>query len=119
MTEHRPKVLYVDDEPINLKLFEINFRKKFDVITANSGPEGLRILENNSVDVVISDMKMPEMNGVTFCETAQKKYNHIRYYLLTGFDSTPEIEEAISRSIVKKCLRKPFNKYEIEEVIQN
>ena len=49
MTEHRPKVLYVDDEPINLKLFEINFRKKFDVITANSGPEGLRILENNIV----------------------------------------------------------------------
>jgi len=51
------KVLYVDDEPINLMLFKANFKKKFDIITAESGNEGLQLLKSNpDTKVVISDI---------------------------------------------------------------
>ena len=52
------KLLYVDDEDINLELFGIVFKTKFDVLTAKSASEGLNTLENNQdIMVVISDMK--------------------------------------------------------------
>ena len=58
-------ILYVDDEDVNLMLFELNFKKKFNVLTALNGEKGLEILkDNNNVEVVISDMKMPGMNGI-------------------------------------------------------
>jgi response regulator RpfG family c-di-GMP phosphodiesterase len=108
----------VDDEPTNLKLFELNFRKKFDVLTALSGDEGLEILKNNnSILVVISDMKMPGMNGVEFIKKAKASFPHIRYYILTGFDITEEIADALNENLIQKYFRKPFNMNEIERSI--
>ncbi len=118
MENAKVKVLYVDDEPINLKLFELNFNKKYDIITAESGSDGLDILnKHQDINIVISDMRMPQMNGITFCKTAKESYSHISYYLLTGFDSTPEIEQALKEHIIIQCLRKPFNKTEIDSII--
>ncbi|HCX99748.1 MAG TPA: two-component system response regulator, partial [Bacteroidales bacterium] len=60
-------VLYVDDEPINLRLFELNFKNAFNVTTALSGFDGLEILKNNpDIPVVVSDMRMPKMDGIEF-----------------------------------------------------
>ena len=68
----RVKILYVDDEIINLQLFEINFSKNYNVIIADNGFSGLEILENNpDISVVISDMKMPNMNGLEFIKKAK------------------------------------------------
>ncbi|HKL07440.1 MAG TPA: response regulator [Bacteroidales bacterium] len=111
-------ILYVDDEPMNLKLFEINFRKKFNVLTAMSGDEGLRLLEENgAIDVVISDMKMPGMNGIEFIKKAKNEYPDIKYYILTGFDITDEIAEALDANLIQKYFQKPFNMREIEASI--
>ena len=61
----KPKVLYVDDERLNLKVFELSFAGKLDLLVASDGMEGLDILENESnIDVVLSDMKMPGLNGI-------------------------------------------------------
>ncbi|NPA36972.1 MAG: response regulator, partial [Chlorobi bacterium] len=54
-----PKLLYIDDEPINLQLFRLNFQKDFDLFLAESGPEGLSILKNHEIPVIITDLKMP------------------------------------------------------------
>ncbi|HPV57322.1 MAG TPA: response regulator, partial [Tenuifilaceae bacterium] len=62
------KILYVDDEQINLELFKINFRNDFDIRIANSALKGLEILQEEEIDVVISDLKMPHMNGLEFIE---------------------------------------------------
>ncbi len=67
-------ILYVDDEQTNLVLFEYSFKDLYNVITANSGEEGLLKLKDYKDDiiVVISDMRMPKMNGIEFIIEARK-----------------------------------------------
>jgi two-component system response regulator (stage 0 sporulation protein F) len=111
-------LLYVDDEPINLKLFTINFKNKFRVITTESGIDGLAKLNlYPEIAVVISDMKMPGMSGIEFIEAAKKKFPDVTYFILTGFDITEEIAEAMKKGIINKYFRKPFNMKEVEESI--
>ena len=78
-------VLYIDDEPINLMLFEEIFSQNYEIITAGSGSEGLKILQSNPlIKVVISDMKMPVMNGIDFNSKAKTEFPDIVYFILTG-----------------------------------
>jgi two-component system, response regulator, stage 0 sporulation protein F len=108
-------LLYVDDETINLKLFEINFKDKFNVITANSGFVGLeKLKENPSISVVISNMRMPEMNGIEFVRLAREQFPNVTYFMLSGYDITDEIELALKESVINKYFKKPFNMKEIE-----
>lgn len=112
------KILYVDDESLNLQLFELNFNNKYDVVTANDGYHGLDVLEENAeAEIVISDMKMPGMNGVEFINKAKAKYPNKKFFILTGFDITEEISEAIESGLVLKYFRKPFNIAEIDAAI--
>ncbi|MFT3740792.1 MAG: response regulator [Breznakibacter sp.] len=115
---YRTRVLCVDDEPINLQLLKITLGKKFNVITAGSTLEGLRILdENHDIAVVISDMKMPHMSGLEFIGVAKQRYPDVDYYILTGFDITDEIQQALDNGTMTKYFRRPFNLTEIELAI--
>ncbi|ASB48165.1 response regulator [Alkalitalea saponilacus] len=112
------KVLYVDDEHLNVLLFEMNFSKKFDVLTGKNGLEGLNLLNKNpDIKVVISDMRMPKMNGLEFINKARENFSDKKYFILTGFDITPEIREALENRIILKYFMKPFNMREIEGAI--
>ncbi len=112
-------ILYVDDEDINLFLFNANFKKKFNIITAKSGKEALEKLDihSDSIIVVISDMRMPLMSGIEFIQKAKAKYNNIHYYILTGFDYNEEVEAALKNKTIHKFFTKPFNVSEIEETV--
>ena len=115
----KPKILYVDDEFINLQLFKINFDNKYEVFTAENGITGLEVLDNNpDIVVVISDMKMPIMTGLEFIQKAKVKYPNIKYYILTGYDITDEIQEAIDAKLILNYFRKPFDINEIEDAIR-
>jgi two-component system response regulator (stage 0 sporulation protein F) len=117
MTE-KISILYVDDEPVNLQLFKFNFHKKFNIITAASGFEGLDLLNHNpKISIVISDMKMPGMNGLEFITKAKLLFPGIVFFILTGFDITPEIEEALNTKLIRKYCNKPFKIKELEEAI--
>lgn len=109
------KLLYVDDEPLNLKLFSINFSKLYMVLTAASGLEGLSLLAHHpDTRLVISDMKMPGMNGIEFIRMAKKEFPEIHYYILTGYDISDEISKALQEGLIDKYFRKPFNMREID-----
>lgn len=112
-------LLYVDDEPINLRLFAINFKNKFHVLSAGSGFEGLSLLKSSpETRIVISDMKMPGMNGIEFIKKVKKEFPEILCFILTGFDITEDIADALNERIILKYFRKPFNIKEIELSIQ-
>ncbi len=112
-------ILYVDDEPINLLLFQKMFSKKYAVIAAESGLEGLEILKDKpDLAVVISDMKMPQMNGIEFISKARSLYPEIHYYILTGYEVTPQIQEALDTGLILKYFRKPFKLNDIVNAIQ-
>jgi len=111
-------LLYVDDEKLNRDLFMINFRKHYNVTTAESGFEGLNTLKlNKDISIVISDMKMPGMNGVEFIRKAKSEHQNISFFILTGYDINDEISDAINEKVIKKYFRKPFNYKEIERSI--
>jgi response regulator RpfG family c-di-GMP phosphodiesterase len=112
-------ILYVDDEEANLFVFEKMFETKYKVLTAHSGKEGLEELKDHSADiiVVISDMRMPLMNGVEFIKKAKSTYSNIAYFILTGFDFNDEIAEALETKLIHKFFTKPFDMSEIEQAI--
>jgi len=67
LLDHREyPVLYVDDERDNLRVFELTFRHDFTILTAESAKEGLEVLSQHPVVVVLSDQKMPGIEGVEF-----------------------------------------------------
>ena len=112
------KILYLDDEPINLMLFESMFDRKYKVITAESGFIGLEVLKDNpDTQVVISDMKMPLMNGLEFITKVKPNYPQIHFYLLSGYELTSEIQESLSTGLILKYFQKPFKMKEIDDTI--
>jgi two-component system, response regulator, stage 0 sporulation protein F len=118
--QEKHKILYVDDEIINLQLFKLVFSNKYEIITAENGVKGLELLDKNQdISIVISDMKMPYMTGIEFIQQSKSKYQNIRYFILTGFDITDEIQEALNHGLIIKCFRKPFNKAEINSEIES
>lgn len=111
-------ILYVDDETINIQLFSMLFENKYNIVTAMSGNEGLEKLKtNNTFSLVISDMKMPGMNGIEFIKKAREKYKNITYFILTGFEITEEITDALKQKIIYTYFKKPFTPIEIESKI--
>ncbi len=115
---NKTAILYVDDEPMNLKIFELNFRNRFTVFVAESGFKGLEILcAHSEIKAVISDMRMPGMNGIDFIKTAKIHYPHISFFILTGFEITEEIRAAIKEGLVCRYFKKPFDPPKIEESI--
>jgi DNA-binding NtrC family response regulator len=112
------KVLYVDDEVMNLFLFENLLSKNFDIVTTKNPEKGLEILkEGNSFDAVISDMKMPGMNGLEFIRKAKEFYSSCPYIILSGYHKIPEIEEALEQGLICNYLQKPYEVNEIADSI--
>ena len=102
-------ILYVDDEPTNLMLFEQLFKTKYQVLTAESGYKGLKLLtQRPDIHVIISDMKMPGMNGLEFIQESKKLYPSILYFILTGYEITEEIQESLENGLISKYFQKPF-----------
>jgi two-component system response regulator (stage 0 sporulation protein F) len=111
-------LLYVDDELINTQLFALNFEKYYNVLTVKSGVSGLQILrENPKISVVISDMKMPGMDGLEFITLAKKDFPNVIFFILTGYEINEEIEDALKNNLINRYFRKPFDIEEIESSV--
>lgn len=113
------KILYVDDEKLNLMIFESFFSEEYEIFTALNGKRALELLvENPEIRFVFSDLQMPEMNGVEFIRTAKEIYPKKMYYLASGFAiDTPAIQEAMEIKLIVKYLRKPINKHVLLDII--
>lgn len=115
---NKPTILYVDDEPVNLQIFELNFRQRFNVLIAESGAAGLAILKvHPEIKIVISDMRMPGMNGIEFITAAKRLYPQLTFFILSGFEITEEIKKAMNEGLVYQYFKKPCNLPEIETSI--
>ena len=113
------KILYVDDEEINLMIFKINLKDQYEILTADSGMQALQILDSDpEIKVVISDMRMPAMDGLEFITKAKEHRPELKYYMLTGFGLTPEIENALNTGLIIKNFSKPCDQREIDAEIQ-
>jgi len=113
-----PRILYVDDEAINLELLQLTFMDKFDVITAESAKEGLSLLAlNPDIHVIISDLRMPVMNGLDFIKQIKQQYQDKVCMLLTGFLETDVMLEGFNKELIFRYIMKPWKRAELEQSI--
>lgn len=106
MMEH--KILCIDDETHNLEALERLLRKKYKIVTAISGAEGLKELEKHSFSLIISDQKMPEMTGVEFFMKAREKQPEAVRILLTGYTDLESVISAINQGQIYRYITKPW-----------
>ncbi len=114
-----PKILIVDDEENILSALKRIFRREnYDIYTAISGEEGLDILDKHDIDLIISDLKMPSMNGVEFLTQAKEKNPDAMRIMLTGQADVKSVLEAIDKGEVYRFLLKPWNDDELRMTIR-
>lgn len=111
-------LLYVDDEDINLQLFRINFSRNYEVHLASSGQQGLDIMKNHpEIRSVISDMRMPKMNGLQFISAAKERYPDTKFFILTAFEINDEIRNALKNQLIQSHLQKPLEPAAIRKAL--
>ncbi|MFZ1983285.1 MAG: response regulator [Desulfatitalea sp.] len=110
MVDFKHTVLCVDDEANILNALKRLLRKEnYQLLTCASGKEGLALLEQNEVHMVISDQRMPEMNGSEFLRQVNERYPHIIRIILTGYTEVDTITKSINEGHIYKFLLKPWN----------
>jgi len=111
-------ILYVDNDPNNLSGFAFLFGKKFTILLAESGEEGLEILKSNAVRLIISDFRMPEMSGLDFLRSVRKQQTHTKFILLVGHTDNHVLEEVVGDRGVF-LYTKPFDSEELMCLIED
>jgi putative nucleotidyltransferase with HDIG domain len=104
----RKRILFVDDEPLVLNGLQRTLRKMrdvWDITFVSSAREALAILEHNSMDVIISDMKMPEMDGSQLLAEVKQRHPHIVRLILSGHVEQETTLHSIQ--FAHQCLSKP------------
>ncbi|MCK5145952.1 response regulator [bacterium] len=115
MENFKKRILIVDDEEdltwsLSRKLGRNP--EKLEVICANSGSKALEILNENIIDLVLTDLRMPGINGLQLLSEVRSKYPDTHVIVMTAYGS-PEIQEAINHWGETEYIEKPF---EIEEL---
>lgn len=117
---HKPQrtILLVDDEPNILASLKRLFRKDgHQILSANSGAEGLDVLSKHRVDIIISDQRMPGMTGVEFLRAAKVNYPDTIRIVLSGYTELQSVTDAINEGAVYRFLTKPWEDVQLREQI--
>ncbi len=123
MEPPRHTILFVDDEKNILNSLKRLLRKEdYRILNALSGEEGLKILAENEVHLVITDLRMPEMNGIEFLTRLKVDYPDLIRIILTGYTDVDTLIESINKGHVYKFFLKPWNdddlKIEIRKALE-
>jgi signal transduction histidine kinase len=102
-------VLYVDDEPENLRIFELSFRREFSILTANTGERALELINTKPVALVLSDHRMPGMTGVELlARVCQIDPKTVRF-LVTAYGDADTLTHAINDGSIYRFIPKPWS----------
>jgi len=117
--ERRWTLLCVDDEPSILSSLKRLLRATgHRVLTAEGGAQALEILERESVDLIVSDMRMPFMDGAQLLEQVKEGWPHVVRLLLTGYADVTSTIAAINRGQIQRYITKPWNDDEILLIVR-
>lgn len=113
------KLMVVDDEPDNLDLLYRTFRRDFRVFKADGALKALQVLDQEGeMAVIISDQRMPQMNGTEFLSKTVERFPDTIRILLTGYTDVEDLVEAINSGQVFKYITKPWNPENLKSVVQ-
>lgn len=117
MAEQLKKILVVDDEEnTRLALTRLLSREGYEVKTAANGLEALSSLRNNPVELIITDLNMPEMNGLTFIRELNREYPASNVIMITAFGEVESYLEALNLGAFE-YLNKPLRLEDLRKVM--
>jgi adenylate cyclase len=119
MNNQKVKVLYVDDEENNLISFRAALRIHYEIFTANNAEDGIKILRQEQIPIIITDQRMPEITGVQFLEQVIPEFPDSIRMILTGFSDIEVIIQAINTGRVFRYITKPWDENELKMTIDN
>jgi DNA-binding NtrC family response regulator len=111
------KTLFIDDEKSNLTSFKAAFRRDFNIFLAESASEGLDILRNNEIHVILTDQRMPEKTGVEFLSSILEEFPNAIRILVTGYTDMEALVEAVNKGHIFKYISKPWDNDKLKEII--
>ncbi|MDF1614614.1 hybrid sensor histidine kinase/response regulator [Desulfurivibrio dismutans] len=116
--QKRGRILAVDDEPLVLQLITLQAEKLgYQVSTAPGGPAALEIMANKRFDLLLTDILMPEMDGLTFMAEARRRQPELEVIVISGQHEIKTAVAAMKQGAVN-YLQKPFSPQEIEVALE-
>ncbi|MEQ8471879.1 MAG: histidine kinase [Marinoscillum sp.] len=113
------KILYVDDERGNIDYFRSVFRREYEIVTANSGEEGLEILlKDQGIPVILTDQRMPRMTGVEFLRKSIDIARDSIRILVTGYADMETVINAVNLGHIYYYISKPWTYDEMQIIIK-
>ncbi|AKF82311.1 chemotaxis protein CheY [Myxococcus fulvus 124B02] len=119
MSELRHTLLFVDDEADVLDILTRMFQRRYRVLTALSGQAALEVLRRETVDVLVTDQRMPEMTGIELAATARAEGFDVTTLLLTGFTDPDDLIAAINQGQVYRYITKPWDVNDLLITVKN
>ncbi|NPC68496.1 hybrid sensor histidine kinase/response regulator [Corallococcus sp. AB004] len=116
-----PAVLYVDDDALNLRVFDANFGQRFRIFRCSSPNEALALLEQRRLEigVVLSDQRMPGMTGVELLERARTIAPDAKRMLVTAYADMQAVIDAVNRGQVTRYFVKPWDRAELLAALED
>ncbi len=112
-------ILYVDDEEDNLIVFKSSFRRDYKVYTAISAQQGFEILQENDIQVIIADQRMPEVTGTEFLEKIVDEYPDTIRMILTAYSDIEALIDGINKGKIFRYINKPWEKTDLQTILSN
>ena len=119
MEDNRYKLLIVDDEEDNLALLYRTLRSKYAVTKAHSAIEALDILKTQQFDCILSDHKMPIMDGVEFLKRVNDMNPKIMKLLVTAYSDVKILIDAINYAKIYRYIKKPYSPDELLMIVES
>lgn len=119
MAENKYKLLIVDDEPDNLALLYRTLRSKYDIAKSTSPLAALEMLKVEQFDCILSDHKMPEMDGVEFLKRCYEISPDTMRLIVTAYTDAGILIDAINSAKIYRYIKKPYNPDELMLVVEN
>lgn len=114
----RPLVLYVDDERANRIVLEHSLKSDFNVEVVDSGEKAIRLFEQNEVAVLVTDMRMPGMEGDQLLRIVKDRWPTTIRMVMTAHQDIGPILRAINEGLVARYIIKPFERPELVQVLR-
>jgi signal transduction histidine kinase len=111
-------ILAVDDEPRIVQLLRRELGREYRVLTATGGPDALKILEGETVTLVIADQRMPGMSGSELMEKIVQRHPHTVRILLTGYTDLNALVEAVNRGQIYYYVTKPWEPDDLKIIVR-
>lgn len=117
-TPSGPTILYVDDERANRIVFEQSMKTEFQIITLADGDSALEMLAHNDIAVLVTDMRMPAMQGDELLRIVKERHPQVIRMVITAHQDIGPILRAINEGLVARYIIKPWDRAELVQVLR-